>query len=146
MRIHGRHADQKEIVALPSAPCNRRRCDRETAGLSACLDLRRTPHTPTEDDFRFFDVLAGQAADLIERTLVEEALREGEERFRLIANTAPVMIWMSGRNDEITYLNQTWLEYAGRPSDAAVESLRARSSPGRSGAMPRGLREGLRAA
>jgi PAS domain S-box-containing protein len=34
----------------------------------------RTPHTPTEDNFRFFDVLARQAADLIERTLAEEAL------------------------------------------------------------------------
>ena len=85
----------------------------------------RTPHTPTEDDFRFFDVLARQAADLIERTLAEEALRESEERFRLIANTAPVMIWMSGTDNEITYLNQTWLDYAGRPSDAAVETLRA---------------------
>ena len=85
----------------------------------------RTPYTPTEDDFRFFDVLARQAADLIERTLAEEALRESEERFRLIANTAPVMIWMSGTDNEITYLNQTWLDYAGRPSDAAVEKLQA---------------------
>ena len=88
----------------------------------------RTPHTPTEDDFRFFDVLARQASDLIERTLAEEAMRESEERFRLIANTAPVMIWMSGTDNEITYLNQTWLDYAGQPSDAAVETLRQRSS------------------
>ena len=85
----------------------------------------RTTHTPTEDDFRFFDVLARQAADLIERTLAEEALRESEERFRVIANTAPVMIWMSGTDNEITYLNQTWLNYAGRPPGAAVEKLQA---------------------
>ncbi len=86
----------------------------------------RTPHSATEDDFRFFDVLARQAADLIERTLAEEALRDSEERFRLIANSAPVMIWMSGADHEITYLNQTWLDYAGQPSDdAAVETLRA---------------------
>ena len=85
----------------------------------------RTPHTPTEEDFTFFDVLARQAADLIERTLAEEALRESEKRFRLIANTAPVMIWMSGAQKQITYLNQTWLDYTGRPSAAVLGQRRA---------------------
>ena len=85
----------------------------------------RTPHTSTEEDFRFFDVLARQAADLIERALAEEAVRESEERFRLIANSAPVMIWMSGTDNDITYLNQTWLDYAGQPLDAAVEKVQA---------------------
>jgi PAS domain S-box-containing protein len=85
----------------------------------------RTPHTPAEDDFRFFDVLARQAADLIERTLAEEALRESEARFRLIANTAPVMIWMSDADNALTYLNQTWHDYTGLPSDAAHEKLQA---------------------
>jgi PAS domain S-box-containing protein len=86
----------------------------------------RTPHTPTEDDFTFFDVLARQAADLIERTLAEEALRDSEERFRFIANTAPVMIWMAGAEKQITYLNQTWLDYTGRPSDAVLGQRRAK--------------------
>jgi PAS domain S-box-containing protein len=85
----------------------------------------RTPHTPTEEDFTFFDVLARQAADLIERTLAEEALRESEERFRVIANTAPVMIWMSGTEKQITYLNQTWLDYTGQPLGAVLGQRRA---------------------
>ena len=80
----------------------------------------RTPHTPTGDDFTLFDVLARQAADLIERTLAEEALRDSEERFRLIADTAPVMIWMTGADKLITYLNQTWLDYTGRRLDATL--------------------------
>jgi PAS domain S-box-containing protein len=75
------------------------------------------PHTPTESDFRLFDVLARQAADLIERTRAEEALRESEERFRLIANTAPVFIWMADTEMRCTYVNQRWLDFTGLEPD-----------------------------
>jgi PAS domain S-box-containing protein len=44
------------------------------------------PHQPMEREFRLFDVLARQAADLIERTQVEAALRESEQRFRWLAS------------------------------------------------------------
>ena len=85
----------------------------------------RTPHTPTDDDFRFFDVLARLAADLIARALAEADLRESEGRFRLIANSAPVMIWVSDADNEIAYLNQTWHDYTGQRSDATHERLQA---------------------
>jgi PAS domain S-box-containing protein len=49
-----------------------------------------------------------------ERKGAEETLRESEERFSLVANTAPVMIWMSGPDSRCTYLNSTWLEFTGR--------------------------------
>jgi PAS domain S-box-containing protein len=82
----------------------------------------RVPHTPTEDDFRLFDVLARQAADLIERTRAEDAVRESEERFRLIANAAPVVIWMSDLSMQCTYVNQTWLDLTGQAFDAALRT------------------------
>lgn len=82
----------------------------------------QAPHTPTEDDFRLFDVLARQAADLIERTRADEALRESEERFRLIANTAPVIIWMSDVTRGCSYVNQTWLDLTGQSFDAVLGS------------------------
>jgi PAS domain S-box-containing protein len=44
----------------------------------------------------------------------EQALRESDSRFRLVANTAPVMIWMSGPDKLCTYFNQPWLEFKGR--------------------------------
>ena len=80
----------------------------------------RVPHTPTEDDFILFDVLARQAADLIERTRAEGVVRESEERFRLIANTAPVIIWMANTDKQCTYVNQTWLKLTGQSFDAAL--------------------------
>jgi PAS domain S-box-containing protein len=53
------------------------------------------------------------AALLEERKLAEEVLCESEERFRLVANTAPVMIWMSGLDKKPTYFNQLWLDFTG---------------------------------
>ena len=44
----------------------------------------------------------------------EAALRESEERFRLVANT-PVLIWMSGVDKLCTYFNKPWLDFTGRP-------------------------------
>lgn len=38
------------------------------------------PHCPSEHELQLFDILARQAADLIERTKVEKMLRESEER------------------------------------------------------------------
>lgn len=43
-----------------------------------------------------------------------EGLRESEERFRLVANKAPVMIWMSGTDKLCTFFSQTWLDFTGR--------------------------------
>jgi PAS domain S-box-containing protein len=57
-------------------------------------------------------------ADITERKRAEAALREGEERFRLVANTAPVMIWMSGPDRLYTYFNQSWLKFTGRSIQA----------------------------
>ncbi len=48
------------------------------------------------------------------------ALRESEQRFRLVANTAPVMIWMSGPDKLCDYFNNPWLEFTGRRLDEEI--------------------------
>lgn len=53
-------------------------------------------------------------ADLSERKRAEAELRESEERFRKMADTAPVMIWMAGRDKLCTFVNRGWLEFTGR--------------------------------
>lgn len=47
-----------------------------------------------------------------DKELIEHA-RMSEERFRLIADSAPVMIWMSNADKESIYLNPKWLEFTG---------------------------------
>jgi PAS domain S-box-containing protein len=49
------------------------------------------------------------------RKRAETSLRESEQRFRLVANSAPVMIWMSGPDKLCTFFNECWLDFTGRP-------------------------------
>jgi PAS domain S-box-containing protein len=44
----------------------------------------------------------------------EGRLRESEERFRTVADTAPVMLWMAGLDKLCTFFNKPWLEFTGR--------------------------------
>jgi PAS domain S-box-containing protein len=49
-------------------------------------------------------------------------LIESEERFRLMANSAPVLMWVSGTDKLCTFFNQAWLEFTGRPMEAELGS------------------------
>lgn len=56
----------------------------------------------------------GTVTDITDRKQTEQALRESEERFHAMADTAPVMIWMSGIDKLCDYFNKPWLEFSGR--------------------------------
>lgn len=58
--------------------------------------------------------MRGVSLDVTRRKLEEEALRESEERFRVVADAAPVLIWMSGADKLCTFFNKPWLEFTGR--------------------------------
>lgn len=48
-----------------------------------------------------------------EYTLLEN-IKESESRFKIVANAAPVMIWVSGLDKKCNWFNQTWLDFTGR--------------------------------
>jgi PAS domain S-box-containing protein len=54
------------------------------------------------------------AAVIEERATGETELRESELRFRIVADAAPVLIWMSGVDKLFTFFNKPWLEFTGR--------------------------------
>jgi PAS domain S-box-containing protein len=106
----------------------------------------RTPHQPTEAELRALDILARQAADLIERKLAEEALRASEERFRALATASSDVVYrMSPDWTEMWHLRgrefiadtesatSTWLQKYIHPDDqqhvmaVIQEAIRTRS-------------------
>jgi PAS domain S-box-containing protein len=59
--------------------------------------------------------VSNKARGIRERKREEATRLESEERFQLVANTAPVMIWITDVDKLCTYLNQRWLDFTGRP-------------------------------
>jgi PAS domain S-box-containing protein len=60
--------------------------------------------------------------DITERVEAELALQESEARFRNVADTAPVMIWLSDPDKRCTYVNQQWLNFKGRELEQELGS------------------------
>lgn len=62
----------------------------------------------------------GVNEDITERKRADAALRESESRFRHMADTAPVMVWMSGIDKRCTYFNRAWLDFTGEALEQEV--------------------------
>jgi PAS domain S-box-containing protein len=59
--------------------------------------------------------------DQVQRLLLEEAvLRDREAHFRTLANSAPVMIWLTDPDKQSAFVNQGWLDFTG----AKIEDFR----------------------
>lgn len=66
------------------------------------------------DSVRDFDDLFLSVVARSRDTDPAEAVRESEERFRLMADSATVMIWLAGRNAHREFFNEPWFRFTGR--------------------------------
>jgi PAS domain S-box-containing protein len=81
--------------------------------------LRLNPYR-TEDNridgviMALVDIEALKRLQEIQNTTAKVALTESEERFRNVADSAPVLIWISDPGRLYTWFNKPWLEFTGR--------------------------------
>ena len=94
-------------------------------GRARPIRLRRAPGADLEErllDFVFQPItgsegevtgIFAQGHDVTEHHQTELALRESEERFRLIADSAPVPMWVTKLNRERAFVNIAYAEFLG---------------------------------
>ena len=80
------------------------------------------PHNPPQRHLDLLDILARQAADLIERTQTEEALKESEARLRVLTSQLETMV--TERTKELQHSNNDLQQFAHVASHDLKEPVR----------------------
>jgi PAS domain S-box-containing protein len=62
----------------------------------------------------------GTLTDISDRKQAENALKESEERFRNMADNAPVMIWVTDAQAYCNYLSPSWYEFTGQTQEEGL--------------------------
>ena len=62
----------------------------------------------------------GTQRDISDQKRGEQALRDSEAHFRLIADAAPVLLWTSNADGQRTWFNAGWLAFVGRTLDTEI--------------------------
>lgn len=73
----------------------------------------------TNDDGSFASCY-GASLDVHEHRQLEQALRDSESMFRMIADTAPVKLWITDANGRCTFLSKGWYDFTGMNPEAAL--------------------------
>jgi PAS domain S-box-containing protein len=91
----------------------RRRKDGTQIDVSLLAISVRTPSSDQVVNYAIY-------RDITERKRADERLRESEARFQAMADTAPVLIWMTGTDGLCNYFNKPWLEFTGGTMEQEV--------------------------
>ena len=85
---------------------------------------QHAPQQPSERELRLLDILARQAADLIEHKQGEEALRAREADLELVINRTPFMLIRCSRDLRYQFVSRAYAEMMGRqPKDIVGRAM-----------------------
>ncbi|BAZ53739.1 two-component sensor histidine kinase [Nostoc sp. NIES-4103] len=81
----------------------------ESQAISTTTKVTPAPQCPVKSP-----VILMVCEDITARKQAEDALKESEQRFQTLANSAPFMLWMAGCDGLFTFFNNSWLKFTGR--------------------------------
>ena len=65
--------------------------------------------------------LVGADLDVTDQMMAQATLRESEERFRLVADSAPVPIWVTKLDRRRSFANRAYVDFVGLPYEEAID-------------------------
>lgn len=74
-------------------------------------------YEPIKDEEGKVSSIVATGTDVTNQVLARQKIEESERRFRKVADSAPVLIWMSGTDKLCYYFNKAWLKFTGRTSE-----------------------------
>ena len=87
----------------------------------------RQVRNPRPQDREVVELSAHTAAVILERDRegrerreAEQALRESEQRFRHMADHAPVMVWVTEPDGQCSFVSKSWYEFTGQEAGAGL--------------------------
>lgn len=76
----------------------------------------------TPDEIGLVEAVASRTWIEVERARAETAVRESEQRFRAVADTAPVLIWVTDRDQVREFVNQAYVAFSGGTYEQARQA------------------------
>ena len=76
----------------------------------------------TPDEIGLVETVASRTWAEVERARAETAVRESEQRFRAVADTAPVLIWVTDRHQVREFVNQAYVAFNGGTYEQARQA------------------------
>ena len=113
-----RQAIERSVASRTPYNTHYRTVDPDTGAVKWIRAIGRTAYA-ADGTPRQFD---GVTLDVSDQKRAEASLRESEQRFRVVADAAPVLIWFSGTDKLRSWFNEPWLSFTGRSMAQEVGS------------------------